>query len=380
MPGRACSRAGSWRPGPRGGALTVSSSSPPAPCCGAGRRVAARVAHAVDLDRQADELAGAEALPVRVRAQRQGDAAGGLRGGPPIDLGARVAAVTSGADQLEVAVDAVRAGERVERGSSASRRRPSRRTGGGMRVGLWRSVDIDQSTSFSAQLCTNLPDVDAISHRYVRERMSHVSREQSYSVDATRVAGRAASASSARARPCSTRRWSCSRSKSFDSLSLREVAREAGVVPTAFYRHFASMEELGLALVEESFRTLRAMIRAARADPRTSEHVIRSSVEILVAPRARAPAALPLHRPRALRRRRRAAPRDPQRDPAVRERARHRPRPVPLPQRWSTEDLQMLAGLIVNAMVSTAEEILDAPSRAPRPRPRSSGRPRSSCG
>jgi hypothetical protein len=26
---------------------------------------------------------------------------------------------------------------------------------------------------------------------------------------------------------------------------------------------------------------------------------------------------------------------------------------------WSTEDLQMMAGLIVNAMVSTAEEILD---------------------
>ena len=32
---------------------------------------------------------------------------------------------------------------------------------------------------------------------------------------------------------------------SFGSLSLREVTREAGVVPTAFYRHFSSMEELG---------------------------------------------------------------------------------------------------------------------------------------
>src|ERR1700726_3875956 len=52
--------------------------------------------------------------------------------------------------------------------------------------------------------------------------------------------------------------------ESFDALSLRSVARAAGVVPTAFYRHFASMDELGLALVEESFRTLRAMLRQAR--------------------------------------------------------------------------------------------------------------------
>src|SRR5580698_2758468 len=39
--------------------------------------------------------------------------------------------------------------------------------------------------------------------------------------------------------------------RSFTGLSLREVTREAGVVPTAFYRHFGGMDELGLALVEE---------------------------------------------------------------------------------------------------------------------------------
>src|SRR6202012_4341550 len=50
----------------------------------------------------------------------------------------------------------------------------------------------------------------------------------------------------------------------FDSLSLRRVARAAGVVPTAFYRHFDGMDELGLALVEESVATLRAMLREAR--------------------------------------------------------------------------------------------------------------------
>src|SRR6201985_1053220 len=50
----------------------------------------------------------------------------------------------------------------------------------------------------------------------------------------------------------------------FDSLSLRRVARAAGVVPAAFYRHFDSMDELGLALVEESVATLHAMLREAR--------------------------------------------------------------------------------------------------------------------
>jgi AcrR family transcriptional regulator len=39
--------------------------------------------------------------------------------------------------------------------------------------------------------------------------------------------------------------------RSFVSISLREVTREAGVVPTAFYRHFKDMDELGLALVDE---------------------------------------------------------------------------------------------------------------------------------
>src|SRR5512142_170464 len=69
--------------------------------------------------------------------------------------------------------------------------------------------------------------------------------------------------------------------ESFDALSLRSVARAAGVVPTAFYRHFASLDELGLALVDESFRTLRAMLRDAR-EHLPPEHVIRRSVEILV--------------------------------------------------------------------------------------------------
>ncbi len=67
--------------------------------------------------------------------------------------------------------------------------------------------------------------------------------------------------------------------RSLASLSLREVSREAGIVPTAFYRHFESMDELGVALVEECTRTLRHLIRDARRDP--SDDPIAGTVAIL---------------------------------------------------------------------------------------------------
>ena len=52
--------------------------------------------------------------------------------------------------------------------------------------------------------------------------------------------------------------------KSFSNLSLREVAREAGIAPTSFYRHFKDMDELGLAMVDESGLVLRQLMRQAR--------------------------------------------------------------------------------------------------------------------
>ncbi len=51
---------------------------------------------------------------------------------------------------------------------------------------------------------------------------------------------------------------------SFSNLSLREVAREAGIAPTSFYRHFKDMNELGLTLVDEAGLTLRQLMRQAR--------------------------------------------------------------------------------------------------------------------
>jgi AcrR family transcriptional regulator len=55
--------------------------------------------------------------------------------------------------------------------------------------------------------------------------------------------------------------------RSFSALSLREVTREAGVVPAAFYRHFDSMDALGLVLIDESFRALRDSLAQHSFDP-----------------------------------------------------------------------------------------------------------------
>ena len=52
---------------------------------------------------------------------------------------------------------------------------------------------------------------------------------------------------------------------SYSNLSLREVAREAGIAPTSFYRHFKDMDELGLTLVDEAGLMLRQLMRQARA-------------------------------------------------------------------------------------------------------------------
>lgn len=49
----------------------------------------------------------------------------------------------------------------------------------------------------------------------------------------------------------------------FASISLREVAKTAGVVPTSFYRHFGDMEELGLAMVDELGLNLRRQMRGS---------------------------------------------------------------------------------------------------------------------
>ena len=69
--------------------------------------------------------------------------------------------------------------------------------------------------------------------------------------------------------------------RGYSSLSLRSVARSAGVAPTSFYRHFNDMDDLGLTLVDEVGMSLRQLIREARRQVQHSGErgVIRSSIE-----------------------------------------------------------------------------------------------------
>jgi TetR/AcrR family transcriptional regulator, fatty acid biosynthesis regulator len=55
----------------------------------------------------------------------------------------------------------------------------------------------------------------------------------------------------------------------FASISLREVAKTAGVVPTSFYRHFEDMDELGLAVVDQLGLDIRRLLRGS-LDPSMS--------------------------------------------------------------------------------------------------------------
>jgi AcrR family transcriptional regulator len=152
---------------------------------------------------------------------------------------------------------------------------------------------------------------------------------------------------------------------SFDALSLRSVARAAGVVPTAFYRHFESMDELGLALVEESFRTLRTMLREAREDPQP-EHIIDRSVEVLMN-------HVREHRQHFVFVVRVGYTGNAVLRHAVRNEIRLLTSELatdlarfPVLRTWTTADLQMLAGLLVNTMIATVGAMLDAPVAAPQ--------------
>lgn len=67
--------------------------------------------------------------------------------------------------------------------------------------------------------------------------------------------------------------------RSVSSLSLREVAREAGIAPNSFYRQFRDMDELAVALIDLAGSSLREIIGSARQAARTRRSVVRSSVQ-----------------------------------------------------------------------------------------------------
>jgi AcrR family transcriptional regulator len=146
---------------------------------------------------------------------------------------------------------------------------------------------------------------------------------------------------------------------SFDSLSLREVTREAGITPTAFYRHFDDMEELGLALVEESFQTLGEMLKDARSQSPFDGGTIERSLSVVV---------LHMHnhiahfrfiareRYGGVRRLRRAINRELQlfADELAIDLVA-----MPGVDDWSTDDRRMLAGLITETIIRMVAELLE---------------------
>lgn len=150
------------------------------------------------------------------------------------------------------------------------------------------------------------------------------------------------------------------RGRSFEAMSLRKLTGSVGIVPTAFYRHFESMEALGLALVDDSLRTLRRIMRQAREGDLAQDQIIRASVvnyadyvnknrlHFNFVLRERYGGVAPLRH-------------------AIRngiqlfisELATDLGR-FPLLNTWSAADLRMISALIVGAVMETTELLLDA--------------------
>lgn len=70
--------------------------------------------------------------------------------------------------------------------------------------------------------------------------------------------------------------------KSIAALSLREVAREAGIAPNSFYRHFRDIDELAIELIERSGIVLRQILHEARLKASRQSSIIRTSVEVFI--------------------------------------------------------------------------------------------------
>jgi AcrR family transcriptional regulator len=150
--------------------------------------------------------------------------------------------------------------------------------------------------------------------------------------------------------------------RSFTSLGIREIAREAEMVPNAFYRHFRNTDELGLALVEEVGISLRRLLREARQLDVAPNEMLRRSVQVyhayvlqnrllvlfISSERAGGSRILRL---------------------AIRNEVSHFTyemaqdfRRLGVYQEMSTASLQMVCGLIVTTMLAAAPEILDLPA------------------
>jgi AcrR family transcriptional regulator len=153
--------------------------------------------------------------------------------------------------------------------------------------------------------------------------------------------------------------------KNLSSVGLREVTRAAGIVPAAFYRHFRDMDDLGVALVEESLGSMLPVIRGARQGLTDSDEIVRRSLEVLVG-------YLDTHREHfriiarekfggvtrvreAINAELKLAADELADDLAA----------LPDFAGWTRPDLEMLTGLLVNQMLLLAATLLDVPPDRP---------------
>ena len=154
--------------------------------------------------------------------------------------------------------------------------------------------------------------------------------------------------------------------RSFTSLGLREITRAAGVVPTSFYRHFADMDELALALVEETGVTLRRLLREARQAGAPPINIIRHSVQIYKK-------FVEEHRLHIMFMAGERWGGSPLIRRAIRYEVQHFAtemaqdlRELNLVPALSMATLQMICGLVVNTMLNAASDFLDLPADQPR--------------
>ncbi|MEW9519364.1 TetR family transcriptional regulator [Streptomyces tubercidicus] len=148
--------------------------------------------------------------------------------------------------------------------------------------------------------------------------------------------------------------------QSLSSLGLREVTRVVGVAPTAFYRHFKDMGELGVALVEEALGSLHVMVRAILAEQAGAEERIDRTVAV-VQQHVR---HHPLHI-RFVARERHGGVRDVRLAIAgemdrFAEEVAAALKSQPVSEGWCDDDVRMLAELYVDRLVTTAAALLDA--------------------
>lgn len=149
----------------------------------------------------------------------------------------------------------------------------------------------------------------------------------------------------------------------FSALSLRRIARQAGVVPTAFYRHFQDMDDLGIALVEDTFVELRGLLAAVDLPSLSIDGLIHHGIDLF---------AFHVRERRLLFEflvRERYAGSAPIRQAiranlqALNRQLTHDLSRVPAYKTINTSDLALVADLVVNTVIAVAERILEIAQR-----------------